>query len=204
MGPRAVARVERRRRSRRIRALLAGGLVFGVGASVTLASWTDSQYTGAEFTAGTFGIVGSTNGTDFTDHASPGSAATLSFVVAPTSMKPGDTTYALYSVKASGSVDGVVQLVAGAPGGTGLATHLRYGVRTVAGTTCNAVTFGASPSVVVPDDSVLTVSGSGTSAVTAGGPSVNYCFAVTLPATASNDAQGKTGSQTWQFVGSTG
>mgnify|MGYP002402151003 CR=1 FL=1 len=200
----ASARDDRRRRSRRIRALLATGLVFGAGASPTLAAWTETEHAGARLTAGTFGLVGSANGSDFTDHPSPASAATLSFGVAPTNMMPGDTTYALYAVKASGSVDGVVQLVAGVPGGTGLAAHLRYGVKVLAGTTCDAGTYAASSAVVVPDGSPLTASGSGARAVTAGGPSVNYCFAVTLPQTAPDDAQGRSGSQTWRFVGSTG
>ncbi|MGO2139648.1 MAG: SipW-dependent-type signal peptide-containing protein [Leucobacter sp.] len=44
------------------RALLAGGLVLGVGAAVTLAAWTDNEWVRGVFGTGTFGIEGSTDG----------------------------------------------------------------------------------------------------------------------------------------------
>src|SRR5690606_31735774 len=55
----------RRRRSRMIRALLAGGLVLGVGTAVTLAAWNDSEFASGTFRAGTFDLEGSTDGTTF-------------------------------------------------------------------------------------------------------------------------------------------
>ncbi len=59
-----------------------------------------------------------------------GTAATLNFQLVPTAMAPGNSTYALFSVKtANPSVAGTVQLIAGTPTGTGLAAHLTYGVR---------------------------------------------------------------------------
>ena len=81
-------REAKRLRLRRIRAILAGGLVLGVGAAATLAAWNDSEYGAATFTAGRFDIVGSTDGTTFASHATSGAAATLSFVVAPSAMSP--------------------------------------------------------------------------------------------------------------------
>ncbi|MDR2320511.1 MAG: SipW-dependent-type signal peptide-containing protein, partial [Microbacterium sp.] len=54
-------RLRTRRRGlalRRIRAVLAGGLVLGVGATVTLASWNDGEYATGTSTAGTFDVVG--------------------------------------------------------------------------------------------------------------------------------------------------
>jgi len=53
---------------RKVRAVLAGGLVLGVGAAVTLAAWNDSEFATGTFTAGTFNLEGSTDGTTFTDH----------------------------------------------------------------------------------------------------------------------------------------
>ncbi|WP_334150159.1 SipW-dependent-type signal peptide-containing protein [Microbacterium sp.] len=202
MRTRRSVREAKRLRSRRIRAVLAGGLVFGIGVTATLAAWNDSEYATATFQAGRFDIVGATDGATFTSHATTGTAASLSFVLAPTAMAPGTTTYALFSVKtANPSVAGTVQLTAGTPGGTGLATHLTYGVRTIAGTTCNATTYPAGTAVVA-DGSALTANGAATQAVTAnGGAQVNYCIAVTLPTTAVNAAQGLTMTQTWQFVG---
>lgn len=202
MVTRRDVREKRRLRSRRIRALLAGGLVFGVGATMTLAAWNDSEYGAATFTAGRFDIVGATDGTTFSSHATAGAAATLNFQLPPTAMAPGTTTYALFSVKtANPSVAGALQLTAGTPGGTGLAAYLTYGVRTIAGTACNATTYPAGTAVVT-DGSALTAGGSSTQAVSANGAAqVNYCIAVTLPTTASNAAQGLTMSQTWQFQG---
>ena len=202
MVTRSEMREKRRLRSRRLRAVLAGGLVLGVGAAVTLAAWNDSEYGSASFTAGRFDIVGAIDGATFSSHATAGAAAALNFQLAPTAMAPGNATYALFSVKtANPSVAGTLQLTAGTPGGTGLATYLTYGVRTISGTTCNATTYAAGTAVVA-DGSALTANGATTQAVTANGAAqVNYCFAVTLPTTAPNAAQGLTMSQTWQIQG---
>ncbi|PKQ34961.1 MAG: hypothetical protein CVT61_08560 [Actinobacteria bacterium HGW-Actinobacteria-11] len=202
MVTRREMREKRRLRSRRIRALLAGGLVLGVGAAATLAAWNDSEYGAATFTAGRFDIVGAADGATFSSHATTGTASTLSFQLPPTAMAPGTTTYALLSVKtADPSVAGTLQFTAGTPGGTGLAAHLTYGVRTIAGTACNATTYAAGTSVVT-DGSALTAGGASTQAVSANGTAqVNYCIAVTLPTTALNAAQGLTMSQTWHIQG---
>lgn len=202
MVTRSEMRERRRLRSRRLRAVLAGGLVFGIGVTATLAAWNDSEYGTASFTAGKFDIVGAIDGTTFSSHATTGAAATLNFQLAPTAMAPGNSTYALFSVKtANPSVAGTLQLTAGTPAGTGLATYLTYGVRTIAGTTCNSTTYAAGTAVVA-DGSALTAGGSATQVVTANGAAqVNYCFAVTLPLTAPNAAQGLTMTQTWQFLG---
>ncbi len=74
--------VERRRvLSQRIRALLVGGIVFGIGTAATLAAWNDSEYASGDFSSGVFNLQGSTTSASagFADHASAGSAATLSF-----------------------------------------------------------------------------------------------------------------------------
>ncbi|HWS49526.1 MAG TPA: SipW-dependent-type signal peptide-containing protein [Microbacterium sp.] len=212
MTTRRGMREARRLRSRRIRAVLASGLVFGVGAAMTLAAWNDSEHTNATFTAGRFGIVGAVDGVTFSEHpAAPG--ATLNFAVAPAAMVPGTTTYALFSVRTTpSSVAGNLQLSASAtPGGTGLAAHLTYGVRVIpaatapAATTCNSATYNAATdptAVVVPAGSALTTGATASRPISAnGGATVNYCFAVTLPITAPNAAQGLTMSQTWQILG---
>ncbi|WP_127482877.1 SipW-dependent-type signal peptide-containing protein [Microbacterium oxydans] len=202
MITRREVRERRRLRSRRLRAVLAGGVVLGIGVAATLAAWNDSEYGSASFTAGKFDIVGAVDGATFSNHATAGTAATLNFQLVPTAMAPGNSTYALFSVKtANPSVAGTVQLIAGTPTGTGLAAHLTYGVRTIAGTTCNSTTYAAGTAVVA-DGSALTAGGATTQAVTANGATqVNYCFAVTLPLAAPNAAQGLTMTQTWQFLG---
>ncbi|MFJ2542711.1 SipW-dependent-type signal peptide-containing protein [Microbacterium sp. NPDC087589] len=187
--------------SRRIRAVLAGGLVFGVGATMTLAAWNDSEYGTATFTAGTFDIVGATDGATFSSHPA-GTPAALSFSAPFSAMAPGNTTYALFSVRtANPSVAGTLQLSVTSTAGSGLGTYLRYGVRTIAGTACNSTTYAAG-TAVVPDNSLLSVGGTGTQVAAAnGGTTVNYCFAVTLPAATGNAAQGLTAIQTWQVAG---
>lgn len=202
MDTRRVRREKGRTRSRRIRAILAGGLVLGIGATATLAAWNDSEYGAATFTAGRFDIVGATDGTTFSSHATSGTAAALNFQLPPTAMAPGTTTYVLFSVRtANPSVPGVLQLTPGTPGGTGLATYLTYGVRTITGTSCTAATY-TTGTAVVPDGSALTTAGTTAQAVAANGAAqVNYCFAVTLPTAAPNGAQGLTMTQTWQIQG---
>lgn len=191
---------ERRRGFTRLRAVLAGGLVFGVGATVTLAAWTDEEFASGSLTAGTFSIVGSPNGTDFSDHPSaPG--ASLVFSLTPDAMTPGTTVYALYSVKtAPTSVAGSVQFTADAANGSGLGAYLSYGVNAISGTACNSSTFGAG-SVVVGTGSALTAGAGAAIAVAAAGASViNYCFAVTLPTTTPNAAQGTALTAHWIFA----
>lgn len=187
--------------SRRIRAVLAGGLVFGVGATMTLAAWNDSEHGNATFTAGRFDIVGAIDGATFSSHP-VGTPAALSFSAPFSTMAPGNTVYSLFSVRtANPSVAGTLQLSVTSTAGTGLGTYLRYGVRAIAGTTCNSTTYPAG-TAVVPDNSTMSIGGTGTQAVAAnGGTTVNYCFAVTLPAGTDNGAQGLTAIQTWQVAG---
>jgi len=193
-------RASLRRRLRRIRAVLASGLVLGIGAAGTLAAWNDSEHGSATFTAGRFGVVGATDGTTFAEHATEATAAPLSFQVTPTAMAPGTTTYALYSVRTvNPSVAGTVQLVAAAANSTGLGQYLTYGVRTITGTTCNGTTFGTG-TVLVASGSALTIGSTTPLTLQANaGNQVNYCFAVTLPATAPNGAQGMSVTARWEF-----
>ena len=203
MSTRRAAREAKRRRSRKIRALLAAGVVFGVGAGATLAAWNDSEYATATFTAGQFGIVGSINGTSFSEHSSEAGAASLAFTMpAATAMAPGTTVYALFSVRTTNpSIAGTVQLAANSGNNAGLGEHLRYGVRTIAGTTCNQTAYNTG-TVVIAADSTLTTGAEGAQALAANGTTqINYCFAVTLPANAPNGAQGKTLTAKWVFEG---
>ncbi|MDP3950403.1 SipW-dependent-type signal peptide-containing protein [Microbacterium sp.] len=183
--------------------MLAAGVVLGVGAASTLAAWNDSEFTQADFTAGRFGIVGATNGATFSEHATAATAAALSFQLPATTaaMAPGNTVYALFSVKTlNPSVAGTVQLTADGANGAGLGAHLRYSVRTIPGTTCNA-TPQTGETVIVPAGSTLTTGATLTQTLTANGASqVNYCFAVTLPTATPNAAQGLGLTARWTFT----
>jgi len=211
---------------RRIRALLAGGLVLGVGATATLASWNDREYATATFTSGKFDIVGSVNNGAFGQHPSAGNAATLTFAIptgTTTAMVPGNVAYALFSVRTTAAADsatipgavnsvaGAVQLTANAnnsANGT-LGQYLTYRVHTISGTSCTATTFAAGAPIIpasgAPEgDYPLSTSAVQTQPLAgAGADQVNYCFAITLPPGAPNEAQGLTLNAGWTFVATT-
>lgn len=81
------------------RALLAGGLVLGVGAAITLASWNDSEFAKGVFGGGKFGIEGSINGTQWDDHDKVDAAAPVTFALSPDKLSPTDKVYGEFSVR---------------------------------------------------------------------------------------------------------
>src|SRR5690554_345843 len=87
-----------KRRARKIKAILAGGLVLGVGGAITLAAWNDSEFATGTFTAGQFNLEGSTDNTTWDDHdAAPGAA--LDFTLAADNLSPDDVVYAAFAVR---------------------------------------------------------------------------------------------------------
>lgn len=174
-----------RRRFTKIRAILAGGLVLGVGAAITLAVWNDSEVATGDFAAGNFGIVGSTDGgVNFDEHPSEPSAATLNFDVSADTLAPGDTVYASFAVQLTDTSDygadvTVTQDIANALTGTSAS----YAYTTNA--TCDEAAFGAG------DDTGSPFS------LTALDTPVYVCFQVTAGPTL---VQGDTGSITWTFA----
>lgn len=186
----------------RVRALLAGALVLGVGATLTLAAWTDTEVARGAFTASTFKIVGSPDGTTFTDHLAA-NPATLVFSAPTTAMSPGTVVYSRYVIKttADTNVTGTLSLSGAAVTGSGLGTYLRYGVRVIsAASACDATSYGAGTSIVA-DGSALTAAASASQVLaTAGTAPVAYCFALSLPAGTATAAQGLNATATWTFT----
>jgi predicted ribosomally synthesized peptide with SipW-like signal peptide len=182
-----------------VRAVLAGGVVLGVGAAITLAAWNSSDFATGTFKAGTFAIEGSTDGTTYANHAST-SPATLAFDVTAGNLSPSSTTYSAYAVRlAAGTTDnGTVTL--GSAGTTGTVSNLTYGILETTSMTCGSSTTGTA---LVPAGTALgTVPASTTFALNAGSPTTAagtpqyLCIAVTAGASLT---QGQTGSATWQF-----
>lgn len=203
MNTRGQLRRAKRLRSRRIRALLAGGLVLGVGAAATLAAWNDSEFGAGTFTAGTFNIVGSTDGTNFTQHpTSPG--AGLTFTGPATALTPGDKAYGMFSVKTvNPSMAGTVQLKATAGNGSALGAHLTYSVRTVSSlANCTAANWGSATQVPgLPAGVALTVGATSSQTLNAnGGNQINYCVEVAMSTAAPNSAQGTSQNAVWEFA----
>lgn len=206
MAGRAEARKGRRRAeqslwSQRLRALLAGGLVLGVGATVTMATWNDSEYAGGSVTAGTFELQGSSDGSDFWSSEADSPHA-LSFTPDSGPLFPGATRHALFSVRtAEGSIGGTVQVLADEGNDAGLGAYLTYGLSVIEGTTCDAGTF-EDGNTVVERGTVLTEGAQAAQELAADqGAAVNYCLELLLPEDADNGAQGEDAAPSWQFLG---
>jgi predicted ribosomally synthesized peptide with SipW-like signal peptide len=198
---------KKRRRSRMVRAILAGGLVLGVGAAVTLAAWNDSEFVTGTFTAGSFNMQGSTtDGTTFIDHP-VGSPGALTFTVAPTLMSPGDTVYAPFALRLAANTTNNANVVITAPNTTtGVVTNLTYEVVRTTAFTCAAGTVDSTGTSLITAGTAMTaVAGPNTfvlnhgTPVTAVGATQFLCFKVTAGA---GLTQGQTGSVTWQFTAS--
>ena len=93
----ANASVQDRKRKRK--ALLAGGLVLGLGAAATLAAFSDDVFGSGSFNTGDFNIEGSADGTVYDEHSTAGEAADLTFELNALQMSPGQTVYAPFSIR---------------------------------------------------------------------------------------------------------
>ena len=199
----------------RIRAILAGALALGLGGSVTLASWTDSDFAGGSFGTSVFQTESNVTkpyaalGTWSTNDVSPG--ATLVFDA--TAMSPGTVFYAPFAIRTKATsvagevVLGIPVVTSSGTGVTDLGAALRY--RVVRSATCQASSFTGSPNFVVGSDGVkpLTVGQAvgvvnplAAATATLPGAATQFCFEVSLPAGANNALQGQTATATWQFT----
>jgi len=188
-------------RSRKIRAILAGGMVVGVGAAVTLAAWNDSEFATGTFTAGSFDMVGSIDGTNFASHTSaPG--ATLGFSTNFNNLSPNTTVAAPFVLHLTPTTTtSATVAVATAAGSGAAATNLTYGIVAVANFA--ACVPGATGTTIVP-------AGTGMSAVTS---AVTFQLAKSVDGTAvganeylciqvtagSGLVQGSGATGTWEF-----
>lgn len=159
-------RADKRSRSRKTKAILAGGLVLGVGAAITLAAWNDSEFVTGTFNAGHFNVQGSANGTDFADHAS-GSPATLSFSTGFDKISPNQTVAAPYVLHLDKDTvnDATVAVATAVSSGTA-ASQLTYGIVEVASVAaCTPAAVGVA--TIVPAGTALnSVAGASTFVLT--------------------------------------
>jgi predicted ribosomally synthesized peptide with SipW-like signal peptide len=188
-------------RSQKMRAILAGGLVLGVGAAITLAAWNDSEFAKGSFGTGAFNMVGSIDGTSYAEHATAGAAATLTFTVNPTLLTPNDVVYAPFAVRldAATTNDAVVTISNEATSGT--LTNLTYTLIQPSAFECDVDTTGtelvpASTAVGTVPSSTTFALAKGTPPTTAGDP-VFLCFKV---AAGGSIAQAQAGTVTWKFA----
>nr|WP_300150904.1 SipW-dependent-type signal peptide-containing protein [Propionicimonas sp.] len=190
----------RRQRGRKVAAILAGGLVLGVGTMATLAAWNDTEVATGTFTAGRFNMEGSADkGANWGDHTtSPGAA--LSFSTPFNNLQPGSTVYSTYQVRLAANTtnNATVALSASSDGSV---AGLTYQLATVATATCDDAALAAGTNLVPAGTTIGSASAStftlskGTP-TTSAGATVNLCFKVTAGAI----TQGQTGSGTWTFT----
>lgn len=195
--------------SRKVKALLAGGLVLGVGAAVTLAAWTDQEWAEGIFGAGSFNIESSSTGEEgsFDDHESEGEAVSLDFdLTGADNMAPGDTVASPFVMRLDANTTYDAEVVMSdvtAPAESGLT----YGL--VAVDSPDDCTAAATGTEIIPAGTALnstggdetggpTVANLTAGAETEAGAPATLCFQVT----ADDDlAEGSNTTATWQFTG---
>jgi predicted ribosomally synthesized peptide with SipW-like signal peptide len=207
---------------RKLFALLSGGLIVGVGATATLATWNDSEWVFGGVDSSASGIQSSTfeveqnrtmsslTGWD-QQESEPGGALTLT---APAlALTPGDATFTQVSLRTtSDSVAGTLDLLPGIqaalphpPSSASLwaALQLRVVVTTGAAPVCDLSQFGAGATFVIGGPSVAGAIGdAGTltrSLAAAGGNQQNYCFEISLPAGSPDSLMGEGATPVWEF-----
>jgi predicted ribosomally synthesized peptide with SipW-like signal peptide len=134
---------------RKAKAILAGGLVLGIGAAVTLAAWNDSEFIKGAFGSGHLDIESTTDAnTAFADHGT--SAAALTFTTAFGNMSPDDTVAMPFAVRLDRASTYDASVTVGKPntdGDDNAKANLGYRIITVASfADCQA---GATGTLVV-------------------------------------------------------
>lgn len=189
---------ERGRRHRKVAAILAGGLVLGIGTMATLASWNDSEYASATFTSGTFKLQGSADGATFADHAVAGDAASLSFTAPFNNLTPTDTVYAPFAVRLTADTTNSATVTVTNPLIDGDVRNLTYSLIQTESFGCDAASTGTT---LISDAPVGTADGAQTFDLAMGqdgqdGAAANLCFIVTAGEGLSQD---QSGTSTWRF-----
>jgi predicted ribosomally synthesized peptide with SipW-like signal peptide len=190
------------RASIRVRAALAGGLVFGITAGLTVASWTDAEFVTSTFTASTFDLQTSVNGAAYSA-ANPVSATAAGIY-------PGSsgTRYVQLKVKtAAVSTAGTVSLSAAANGGGGLTPVLRSRI-VVTAAACTSAVFTAGATYIAGGFNSYQMVSAGMAASPAiavaanGGSEASYCIELSIAtATVQATFQGTAATATWTVTG---
>ncbi|WP_228498535.1 SipW-dependent-type signal peptide-containing protein [Plantibacter sp. VKM Ac-2876] len=183
-------------RSKRAKAILAGGLVLGVGAAITLAAWNDSEFATGIFAGGAFSIEGSTDGTTFSEHPTEAAAAPLTFAVEADNLAPEEPVYAGFAVQLTAASTYAATVDIEASSTAPIASSLTYSVVTTTTFGCDAASFAAGDALVTD---AATTSSTAADIFTLGAATtpVYLCFEVT-PA-ASLPQASPSGSVVWEF-----
>ncbi|MGO2658591.1 SipW-dependent-type signal peptide-containing protein [Mycetocola reblochoni] len=190
-------------RTKKTRALLAGGVVLGLGAAYTLAQWSDSEWAQSTFAAGQFNLEGSVDGTTFEEHPTSADAAELSFTADVGNLRPGQATASLFAIRldSATTVDANVATTAAATGSaTAQLSHRVIQVAAPGDCTVDATGTTVAGEAALGSLGTVTDVALAPGAGSAPGASANLCIIVT----ASDDlVQSSTASATWTFTAST-
>jgi predicted ribosomally synthesized peptide with SipW-like signal peptide len=181
---------ERGARGRKLKAVLAGGIVLGLGAAVTLAVWTDDEFVNGTFTVGTFVFDGSTDGVTFAEHpTAPGAALAFELSATAANMSPGDVVEAPFAIRLQSTDTAEVTLDnVTAAGGLGFT----YAVE-------ETDVFGCDTAgeVVIPSTALAAGAGAADLDTMVDDQVRYFCFTVTAGSTI---VQGSTTTAVWQFT----
>ena len=200
---------ERPRASIKVRAALAGGLVFGLAAGLTVASWTDAEHVGASFSASSFNLQTNVQGAGYTTTA--GSTGTVTATAAGIYPGSAGTRYVQLKVKtAAVSLAGTVSLSAAANAGGGLTPVLRSRiVTTTPAAACSSAAFFAGAAYIAGTNTTYQMVSAALPATTpiavaanGGGTEVTYCIELSIAtATVQATYQGQAATATWTVTG---
>ncbi|GAA2001098.1 hypothetical protein JL107_01050 [Nakamurella flavida] len=203
---------QRPRRKGKVRAVLAGCAVLGIGATVTLAAWTDTEWVygagngdGDPISTSTFEVQQNVfDGVGFTDReTAPGGA--LVFSPTATALTPGDTVTAPMQLQTTATSEAASITLAGAVlngSEQPLFDTVTYGAYTgVSQADCDAQDFAAGD-VLVPEGSALTVGSDPATPIVLAANAADtsdICFVITLPDDAPDTVQGQGIAPAWLF-----
>lgn len=201
-------KVSRHEAWRRVRVLLAAGVVLSFGAVGTLAAWTDNEYATGSFSASAFEVESQTAAADFSSSPNPPGSE---LVFDATGMSAGQSFFAWMNLRttATTTIGGTIRLSSTSTTGE-LTQYLEYrAVRTAEPMTtgsCDAATMTDSGSVYIaggPSQWEPLDNDPPAPAVFPIGPHLDdlgLCFEVRILTTAGDAAQGLSGTGTWGFT----
>lgn len=196
---------------RKMAAVLAGGLVLGIGAATTMAAWTDSQEVTATFKAGIFKLESKTTEME-EDWKHWDSSLEIPLMMNASGMSPGASSFGFVDVRTTGdsTLGGETQLkyeTEGVDINDIMVNALQFRAKSVsANTICSAGIFDTEPFLEATAESAP-----GTPApqeLLAGaddapGSAVRYCVEVRMKTSGvSNDVQGMSANLIWTVHGS--
>ncbi len=204
----------------RVFALLSGGVVIGLGATATLASWSDSEWVfgGVDGTTpglGTSAFEVEQNRGAGWDQFESANGGPLTLTAPALALTPGDSTYTQVSLRTTAttptSIAGTLDLRSAIPAPSPMpateadlwaALRLRVVVYSGTPVSCDADAFVGGTYVIGTEatPAAITTAGSLTRTLSAaGGNQQNYCFQVTLPLGSAESLQGFTATPVWEF-----